>query len=114
MSKPIIAAARELAHEVRTQEDNLDIALAGQARLIGALLDARRSAGISARAGSSALDRAFDAINHGRELRNSMIAMHAELASMNLREMAVGDVEDCPPVEGGMTLVVTAQDARVA
>lgn len=114
MSKPIIAAARDLVHEVRTQEDNLDIALAGQARLIGALLDARRSAGVSARVGSGALDRAFDAINHGRELRNSMMAMHAELAGMNLRELAVGDVEDCPPVEGGMTLVVTAQDARIA
>lgn len=96
MSKSIIAAARELKAEVRAQEDQLDIALAGQARLISSLLDARRAAGVSARFGGGILDRAFDAINHGRELRSSMLAMHSELARMNLREIAVGDVEECP------------------
>jgi hypothetical protein len=106
MSKPIIAVARELAREVRTQEDNLDIALAGQARLLGALLDARRNAGISARFGSTALDRAFDAVAQTREVRNSMLAMHQELAQMNLRELATGDEADCPE-PAGLSVVPT-------
>lgn len=107
MSKPIIAAARELAKEVREQEDSLDAALAGQARLIGALLDARRSAGISARIGTTAIERAFDAVAQGRELRASMLAVHAELARMNLRELAVGDEAPCPDEPIGLTVVPT-------
>lgn len=107
MSKPIIAVARELAREVRTQEDNLDIALAGQARLLGALLDARRSAGISARIGSTAVDRAFDAVALTREVRNSMLAVHQELAQMNLRELAMGDEGECPKEPEGLSVVPT-------
>ncbi len=114
MSKPIIAAARDLAREVRAQEDTLDIALAGQARLIGTLLDARRSAGISARFGNGALDRAFDAMGHGRELRNSMLDVHAELARMNLRELAIGDVEECPVEPAGANLTLVTAEAAAA
>lgn len=113
MSKSVIGAARTLAREVRAQEETLDEALAGQARLIGALLDARRTAGVSARFGTSAIDRAFDAIAHGRELRNAMLAVHQELAQINVRELAVGDVAECPE-EGALaplTLVATEQRA---
>lgn len=115
MSNSVIGAARTLAREVRTQEETLDLALAGQARLIGALLDARRTAGVSARFGTDAIDRAFDAIVHGRELRNAMLAVHAELAQMNVRELAIGDVSQCPE-EGSLRplSIVPAQDQRAA
>lgn len=114
MSNVVISTARNLAAEIRAQEDNLDATLAGQARLVGALLDARRSAKVPASVGNVALDRAFEAITHGRELRKSMLAIHAELAQMDLREIAVGDVSDCPKLDlNGPTLVV-AREAHAA
>ena len=115
MSKAIIAAARQLRDEIRSQEDNIDAALAGQARLVSALLEARRAANVSARTGESALERAFEAIEHGRELRKSVLAMHRELAQMNLREMAFGDVSECPPAEGyGGLSIVASSDSKAA
>ena len=113
MSHTIIAAARQLQAEIRRQEDNLDLTIAGQARLLGALLDARRTANVPARVGTAALDKAFEAIGHGRMLRESMLAMHQELAALNLRELAVGDVSDCP-TEGFGGLTVVASSSRHA
>lgn len=115
MSKPIIIAARQVAREVRAQEDNLDAALAGQARLLGTLLEARRNTGVSAGIGTGALDHAFDAMSHGRELRNAMLAMHRELAQMNLKEMAAGDVLPCPEERGlGELRVVASESSKAA
>ena len=116
MSKAIIAAARQLREEIRSQEDHIDAALAGQARLIGALLDARRATSVSARTGENALERAFEAIEHGRELRKSVLEMHRELARMNLRELAIGDVSECPEdVSGfGSLTLVSSAETKVA
>ena len=114
MSKEIIAAARQLRDEIRSQEDNIDATLAGQARLVSALLEARRSANVSARTGESALERAFEAIEHGRELRKSVLAMHKELAQMNLRELAVGDVFECPPAAELPALHVVSSRSEAA
>ena len=115
MSRTIIAAAREIRAEIRSQEDNIDATLAGQARLVGALLDARRAANVPARVGADVLDRAFEAIDHGRKLRESMLAMHKELAQMNLRELAAGDVSECPPDEsfGVFTLVRSGETTAI-
>ena len=114
MSKAIIAAARQLRDEIRSQEDTIDAALAGQARLVSALLEARRAANVSARTGENALERAFEAIEHGRELRKSVLAMHKELAQLNVRELAVGDVFECPPAGALPELRVVASQSEAA
>ncbi len=114
MSKAIIATAREIAAEIRAQEDSVDAALAGQARLLGTLLEARRATKVPAKVGAVALDRAFEAITHGRMLRESMLAVHRELAGMNLRELAVGDVSECPEEGFGGLSLVGARDIKAA
>lgn len=112
MSKPIIATARQVAAELRTQENAIDAAIAGQARLIGTLLDARLGAGVPATFGSEALERAFEAIDHGRALRGAVLSMHRELAQVNIREVAVGDVSECPELLAAPKLAAVP-DAQV-
>ena len=96
MRHEIFAAARQIAGDVRLSENDLDVALAGNARLVATLLDARREAGLPARTGQAAVDRALQAIRHTAEARSSLLEMHAELARLDLREMAVGDLTECP------------------
>lgn len=114
MSKAIIATARQIAAEIRAQEDSVDAALAGQARLLGSLLDARRITNVPAQLGAVALDRAFEALTHGRMLRESMLAMHRELAGMNLRELGFGDVVPCPEEGNGRLSLVVSEDTKAA
>ena len=114
MSKAIIATARQLAAEIRSQEDMLDAALAGQARLLGSLLEARSASNVPAKFGAAALERAFDAIGHGRMLRESMLAVHQELAQTNLRELGVGDLAECPEEGSGRLSLVVNKAARAA
>lgn len=96
MRRQIFVAARQIAEDVRASENDFDLALAGNARLVARLLDARREAGLPARTGRTALDRALQAIAHGAQARASLLAMHDELADLNVRELAVGDLTECP------------------
>ena len=109
MSREIIAKARQIRAEIRSQEDTLDAALAGQARLLGTLLEVRRAANVPARTGAVALDRAFDAITQGRAMRENMLAIHKELAQLDLRELAIGDVSECPDEPSAQLSLVTGR-----
>jgi hypothetical protein len=92
----LIAAAREIRDDVRSSEDSFDVALANSARLVARLLDARLETGIPPRIGRSALNRALEAISYGARARETVLDMHEELAQLNLRELAAGDVLECP------------------
>lgn len=107
MRQKIMIAARQIASEVRASENSCDVALADNARLLAALLDARREAGVPAKTGQQALGRALDALNHVAKAREMLLESHAELARLNLRELAVGDMSECPELmpSGQMTLV---------
>ena len=96
MSRQIVTAARQIRSEVRSSEDGLDLALAQNARLVARLLDARREAGVPANTGRDALARGLDAIAHAAKAREALLEMHSELAKLSLRELATGDLSECP------------------
>jgi len=105
MTKPIIASARELAADLRAHENDVDATLAGQARLISRLIEARKSAGLPAMVGAEIVDQAIVAVSQCGELRRTVRDIHASLAAIDIR--AVGDSVDCP-------VAVTAPLAAVA
>jgi hypothetical protein len=96
MRRDLIAAARQIAGEVRASENQYDLALANNARLVAGLLEARVKAGLPAKIGGGALEQAIGAISHGAKARQMVLEAHEELARLNLRELAVGDVVECP------------------
>jgi hypothetical protein len=111
MRREIFATARQIAGDVRTSENDFDVAIAGNARLIARLLDARRESGLPARTGRAAVDRALQAMSHAAEARTSLLEMHAELARLDVRELAVGDLVECPEEFKGQLRVVPSQAA---
>ena len=96
MRHHILPAARQIRTEIRTSEDGFDLALANNARLVASLLDARRETGVPARVGRAALNHALEAMSLAAKARESLIQAHEELAILNLRELASGDVLECP------------------
>ena len=60
MTKPIIASAREIAADLRAHENDVDATLAGQARLISRLIEARKSAGLPAMVGAEIVDQLLE------------------------------------------------------
>ncbi|HEY0114578.1 MAG TPA: hypothetical protein VGB54_02545 [Allosphingosinicella sp.] len=101
----VIAAAREIAGEIRSVEDQMDRALAGKARLIATMLDKRLEAGLPARTGRNVLSHGLEAFSLARQAREEMLTMHEQLASLDLRELAVGDVLDSPKFTEQLRLV---------
>ena len=115
MPREVIASARQLAGELRNSENDHDAALASSARLLASLLDARREAGLPARTGRKALERGFEALSYGVKAREMLLGMHEELASLDLRELATGDLSECPEDWAmGKLSVVPTDEARDA
>jgi hypothetical protein len=96
MRQELIASARKIAGDLKTSENDSDAALATNARLVAALLDARVAAGLPARTGREALGRAVDAIAHAAKAREMLLEAHQELAQLDIRELAAGDLSECP------------------
>lgn len=96
MRQELIASARKIAGDLKTSENDSDTALATNARLVAALLDARIAAGLPARTGREALGRAVDAIAHAAKAREMLLDAHQELAELDIRELAAGDLSECP------------------
>ena len=113
MSLPVITAARQIRTDLRAQEDSVDTALAGQARLISRLLEARVAAGIPAAVGAEIVDTAILAVSQFGELRRTVRQMHTDLAELDIR--SIGDTLDCPKVEGVLHIVTNDDsEARTA
>lgn len=113
MRHDILTAARQIAAQVKSSEDEHDLALAANARLFASLLDARRNAGLPAKTGRAALERLSEAISHSVKARELLLDTHAELAQLDLRELAVGDVFPCPQV-GSLGLHIVQPETQVA
>jgi hypothetical protein len=116
MSREILPAARQIRGEVRSLEDGFDLALASNARLVASLLDARRETGVPVHVGRAALNHALEAISHGAKARESLLQAHGELASLSLRELATGDLSECPDewVKGQLSVVPAASGCEAA
>lgn len=113
MRREIMAAARQIAAQVKSSEDEHDLALAANARLLASLLDARRTAGLPAKTARAALERLTESISHGVKARELLLDTHEELARLDLRELAVGDVFECPEtgLAGGLRIVASETQA---
>jgi hypothetical protein len=96
MRQEIIATARRIAGEIKVSENECDTALATNARLVASLLDARRTAGLPGHTGRRALGHAVEAIAHAAKAREMLLEAHAELSQLELRELAAGDLSECP------------------
>lgn len=115
MANPLIASARRIAGELKASENGCDSALAGNARLVASLLDARRDAGLPARTGRKILGRAVEAIAHAAKAREMLLDAHDELAQLDLRELAAGDLSECPEDwVASAKLTVVESDSRAA
>lgn len=114
MRREIMVAARQIAAQVKSSEDEHDLALAANARLLASLLDARRNAGLPAKTGRAALERLSQAISHGAKARELLLDTHEELARLNLRELAVGDVFECPETGFSADLRLVPSEAQAA
>lgn len=108
MRHELLASARRIAGELRTSENDCDLALANNARLVATLLDARREAGLPAGTAREAVGRAVEAISYSAKARDMLLDAHRELAQLNLRELAAGDLSECPEswrLSGSLTVV---------
>lgn len=107
MRHDLITSARRIAGELKTSENDCDAALANHARLVATMLDARRAGGLPARTGREALGRLVDAVAHAAKAREMLLDAHHELAQLNIRELAAGDLSECPEkwVSGQLTVV---------
>lgn len=115
MANPLIASARRIAGELKASENDCDAALATNARLVASLLEARRDAGLPARTGRAALGRVVEAIAHAAKAREMLLDAHEELAQLDVRELAAGDLSECPASWSTMaTLTVVDSDSRAA
>jgi len=109
MRNELLASARRIASELRTSENDSDLALATNARLVATLADARREAGLPGLTGREALERAVEAVACAAEARGKLLDAHAALAELNLRELATGDLSSCPKLSGALTIVGDAE-----
>lgn len=115
MRHPLIAAARRIAGELKDSEKHCDTALASHSRLLATMLDARVEGGLPSRTGRAALGRAADAIVHAAKAREMLLDAHDELAQLDMRELAAGDLSECPEKWfAGAPLAVVETDAQVA
>ena len=95
-------AAFEVATQVRSVEDTIDLALAEIAELQGRMMHARSLARVSVATGQEALQQLVVATQALVGARGSMAGCHAALVAAKgevpgLRTVAFGDVEeDCP------------------
>jgi hypothetical protein len=107
MSKNIVTVARQISRGVHTAEDHIDQAFSSAARFAADMVDARIHNGLPRLTGETAVQRALEAIQHTVRARDAVLEAHQELASLNLRELNIGDVTDCPkPWTTGQTEVV--------
>lgn len=114
MSRSIIVSARQIASELKFAENDCDAALARNARLVAAMLDARVAAGLPARTGHKAVGRAVEAISCTAKARECLIDAHAELARLDMRELATGDLSECPDLMVPTGLSVVRGDGKRA
>lgn len=115
MRHELLASARRISCDLKASENDCDAALANNARLVASLLDARRASGVPARIGRTAVGRAVEAMNHTVKARELLLDAHEELAQLNVRELAAGDLSECPDDwKAAGTLTIVGSETRAA
>lgn len=110
MRRDIFPVARHVANEIQQAEVQHDRDMAQSARLIATILDARCDAGVPASTGQTAIAKVFEALSLKQAARDSLIAAHADLAGLNLRELSVGDVFETPDWPKGQLELVSNEE----
>lgn len=109
MLKARLSAARNVATKLVPAEDHLDVAITSAASLIAAIVEGRHQAAIAISIGQDALAELGETLQGLIRARATMAAAHAALAKdrveLGLRAYAMGDVSDCPPASGSLSLV---------
>jgi hypothetical protein len=109
MLKARLNAARSVASALVPAEDDLEVAIASAASLIGTIIDARREAAVAISVGQDALAQLGDTLQGLIRARGTIASAHAALArdriELGLKAYGMGDVSDCPPASGSLTLV---------
>ena len=75
-------AGHQVALQLRTSEDALDVALAETLRLAALMVDARRAAGFGAALGQDALDEVLAGVAAINLARADVVSAHARLADL--------------------------------
>jgi hypothetical protein len=106
-------AAFDVAHQIRSVEDSIDIALGEIAELQSKMLRARSIAGVGIATGHEALEKLAGANQALVGVRASMAGCHAALVEAKgqvpgLRTVAIGDVGECPPKSAFSDLRIVA------
>ena len=103
MRKQMIeSAAYEVATQVRTVEDAIEVALAEIAELQGRMIRARAAAGIATATGHVAFEHLAQAVQNLVSARGGMAHCHGTLKETKqfipgLRTVGFGDADECPP-----------------
>ena len=103
MRKEMIeSAAYEVATQVRTVEDAIEVALAEIAELQGRMIRARAAAGIATATGHEAFEHLAQAVQNLVSARGGMAHCHGTLKETKqfipgLRTVGFGDADECPP-----------------
>ena len=101
MLKERRAAMDLVTAELFPAEEAIDIAISASARLLEALVTARRSANLALCVGQTAIDQNISALVGLGQARRCTVATHAELGGvqhdLGLGAVAVGSSGDKPP-----------------
>jgi hypothetical protein len=99
-------AARTVADALGPAETDIETAIASTGRLITAIVDARREAGVAISLGQDSLGALGKTLEDLVAARGNIIVAHAALAEdrigAGLSAYGMGDVSDCPPAEGSI------------
>jgi hypothetical protein len=104
-----LTAARDIAAALATAEADIESAISSTSRLMTAIADGRRSAGVRFAMCQESLSASIEVAHALVKARAHAIDAHAALAQdridAGLRTVAVGDVGDCPEPSGRLSIV---------
>jgi len=106
-------AAHEVATQVRTVEDAIEVALAEIAELQGRMVRARATMGVATATGHEAFEQLATATVSLVKARGGVADCHMTLKETTrfvpgLRTVGFGDMQECPPAQGRADLRVVA------
>lgn len=110
-----LTAARRIADALRPAEADIETAISSTSSLISAIADGRRETGVPLSIGQKSLAALNDTMGALIKARADILAAHTALAedriAAGLRIYGMGDVSDCPPTTGSLTLVEQERSA---
>lgn len=104
-----LTAARRIADALAPAETDIETAISSTSKLISAIAEGRRDSGVPLSIGQKSLFALTNSMGALVQARESILAAHAALAddkiASGLRVFGMGDLGDCPPTSGSLTVV---------